>query len=231
MYFIFFIPIFYFILEIINKYYIVIARAFPAIITTITLINVFVNYNRSSVMLAILVLFSEFTTPFLKEFLFKGLMGDKTYPILGSGRRPKGAMNCGIIANGKKATSYGMPSGHSQVTTAFITYIILTIICSDDSNTESTASIHPSCLPFTHYSSKNIFPPLPFTFPPELEFMTNKYFISAVLATIALLIMYSRVYLGCHTIQQTVIGSIIGVLYAVLLKYYEPLIVEHTKNM
>lgn len=231
MHFIFFIPIFYFILEIIKKFSVVIARAFPAIITAVTLINVFVNYNRSSVMLAILVLFSEFTTPFLKEFLFKGLMGDKTYPILGSGLRPKGAMNCGIIANGKKATSYGMPSGHSQVTTAFITYIILTILCSDNSTTESTASIHPSCLPFAHYTSKNIFPPLPFAFPPELEFMTNKYFISAILTLIALLIMYSRVYLGCHTNQQTVVGGLIGVIFAVLLKYYEPLIVEHTKNM
>ena len=230
MHFIPFITVFYFVLEIIKKFSVVIARAFPAIITAVTLINVFVNYNRSSVMLAILVLFSEFTTPFLKEFLFKGLMGDKTYPILGSGLRPKGAMNCGIIANGKKATSYGMPSGHSQVTTAFVTYIILTILCSDNSTTESTASIHPSCLPFAHYSSKNIFPPLPFTFPPELEFMTNKYFISTILVLIALLIMYSRVYLGCHTIQQTVIGSLIGAIYAVLLKYYEPLIVEYTKQ-
>lgn len=230
MHFIPFITFFYFVLEIIKKFSIVIARAFPAIIIAVTLINVFVNYNRSSVMLAILVLFSEFTTPFLKEFLFKGLMGDKTYPILGSGLRPKGAMNCGIIANGKKATSYGMPSGHSQVTTAFVTYIILTILCSDNSTTESTASIHPSCLPFAHYSSKNIFPPLPFTFPPELEFMTNKYFISTILVLIALLIMYSRVYLGCHTIQQTVIGSLIGAIYAVLLKYYEPLIVEYTKQ-
>ena len=230
MHFIPFIPIFYFVLDIIKKYSIIIARAFPAIIITISLINVFVNYNRSSIMLAILVLFSEFSTPFLKEYLFKSLMGDKTYPILGSGHRPPGAMNCGMIANGKKATSYGMPSGHSQVTTAFVTYIILTLLSNNNINC-STSSIHPSCIPYAeHYTSKSIFPQLPFTIPSELEFMTNKYFISVALALLALLIMYSRVYLGCHTIQQTLVGSFIGFLYAVLLKYYEPLIVEHARK-
>ena len=36
-------------------------------------------------------LVDKFITPFLKNYVFKTLMGDKNYPILGIGKRPKGA--------------------------------------------------------------------------------------------------------------------------------------------
>lgn len=57
---------------------------------------------------------------YLKNYVFKPLMKNKKYPILGSGKRPKGAKNCGIVSNGKKADSYGMPSGHAQSIAFFL---------------------------------------------------------------------------------------------------------------
>ena len=51
-------------------------------------------------------------------------------PILGRFSRPEGATNCGtyLVYPDKPATSYGMPSGHSEINWYFITYIILDIL-------------------------------------------------------------------------------------------------------
>ncbi len=37
-------------------------------------------------------------------------------------------MNCGAFINGKKSTSYGMPSGHSQFASLLTTYIVLNLL-------------------------------------------------------------------------------------------------------
>jgi membrane-associated phospholipid phosphatase len=65
-------------------------------------------------------------------------MGDKKYPILGTGTRPPGAVDCGLYrtSNKKKCPtkSYGMPSGHSQSALLFSTYNILNLIKNNNSN-------------------------------------------------------------------------------------------------
>ena len=68
---------------------------------------------------------------FFKYLVFKPIMGDKVYPIIGTGTRPPGAMNCGnfredffnITIIPKLAVSYGFPSGHSQASGFFGTFI------------------------------------------------------------------------------------------------------------
>ena len=62
---------------------------------------------------------------FLKNNIFKPLMGNKNFPILGKGTRPPGAKNCSYFSNGKIAKSYGMPSGHAQ----YAAFILLFLLC------------------------------------------------------------------------------------------------------
>jgi membrane-associated phospholipid phosphatase len=60
----------------------------------------------------------------LKNAIFKPLMRDAVFPLLGSGLRPPGAKNCGLWSSEAKP-SYGMPSGHSQLITFFLTSQLL----------------------------------------------------------------------------------------------------------
>ena len=60
-----------------------------------------------------------------KNYVAKPLIGNKNIPILGIGKRPKGAKNCGVLSDGKIAKTYGMPSGHSQDAGFFMIYQIL----------------------------------------------------------------------------------------------------------
>jgi membrane-associated phospholipid phosphatase len=61
---------------------------------------------------------------FLKHSVFKPIMGNDTYPVIGRGARPDGAMDAGLFEYNKPAVSYGMPSGHAQSVTIFVTYLI-----------------------------------------------------------------------------------------------------------
>ena len=65
---------------------------------------------------------NTFINIFLKNNIFKPLMGNKNFPILGKGTRPPGAKNCSYFSNGKLAKSYGMPSGHAQSIAFFLTH-------------------------------------------------------------------------------------------------------------
>ena len=74
-----------------------------------------------------------FITNGLEKELFKSLyelLDVDTLPLIGKGERPEGATNCGtyLVYPDKPATSYGMPSGHSEINWYFITYIILDIL-------------------------------------------------------------------------------------------------------
>jgi len=121
----------------------------------------------------------------LKKF-FSILMGDKKYPLIGTGKRPIDAVSCGFFIPRKNfknlKNSYGMPSGHSQ-TFAFITTLIY--------------------LYLNKKQDKN-----------------NYKYIFLIIFT--LLAMFMRVYVEkCHTIQQTIAGSVIGIILAIILvKYY-----------
>ena len=54
----------------------------------------------------------------------KPLMGNRKYPVIGQGPRPKGAKACGLFENSKitDIKSYGMPSGHTQMAGFFTAY-------------------------------------------------------------------------------------------------------------
>ena len=107
---------------------------------------------------------------FLKNFIFKPLMKDKTFSIIGYGHRPYGAKNTGLLSTGNISTSYGMPSGHSQGVGFFLLY----------------------------------------------EILFKKYNIigNIILILLCFYLLYSRVNLGCHTTQQTLVGFLIGALIA-----------------
>jgi membrane-associated phospholipid phosphatase len=107
---------------------------------------------------------------FFKNFVFKPLMKEETFPIIGCGHRPIGAKNTGIISTGNVSTSYGMPSGHSQGVGFFLLY--------------------------------------------ELLFKKYNIIGNIILILICFYLLYSRINLGCHTTQQTLIGFTIGALFA-----------------
>ena len=83
--------------------------------------------NIDKLLVPIIYMSNDYIGHILKEYVFKPIMGDKTYPIIGSGMRPKGAKNCGIFATGKLATSYGMPSVHAQSVAFFLIYQLVAV--------------------------------------------------------------------------------------------------------
>ena len=123
------------------------------------------------------LILSNFVNGILKYSITKPILGNKTYPIIGSGARPKGASHCGIWKDPPdyKTKSYGMPSGHAQEATGFATYMIL-------QNISNGADI---------FDIRNI-----------------------IFSCLAIFIMYSRVYLNCHTVQQVIMGGLFGILSA-----------------
>ena len=86
------------------------------IITTLSYLN------NLSLLYIIKYLLNTQINYFLKYVVFKPLMGDNSFPIIGKGTRPEGSMNCvefrddffnpAIVPTLSK--SYGFPSGHPQ---------------------------------------------------------------------------------------------------------------------
>jgi membrane-associated phospholipid phosphatase len=119
---------------------------------------------------------------FLKNNVFKKIMGNSKLQILGYGKRPNGAMNCGNFRNdffnssikSKLSKSYGFPSGHSQTAGYFIAFI---------------------------YNNFN-----------------NNYYILIPSLIYSIYSAYSRVTLGCHTIEQVIFGYLFGIISYYLLK-------------
>jgi len=111
----------------------------------------------------------------LKCGIFKPLMGDKKYPILGYGCRPPKSKNTGLFKDDTFSKTYGMPSGHAQISWMFTVYWALKVW---KNKKRSNAS--------------KIIPLL-------------------MLLTFACGVTYSRVvWAKCHTIQQVIIGALIG---------------------
>lgn len=119
---------------------------------------------------------------YLKMFFKKVIYGNTDYiPILGYGRRPDGAKNCGIFIDEQnpnaKSTSFGMPSGHSNFATLCGVFWILYVLKNADL-----------------YQYTELY----------------KYFVVIFISCLSLSILISRYYLGCHTVQQIVLGGLIG---------------------
>jgi len=160
------------------KQILIIARAYPRLVLLASIIMYMYTQNIDFIFLTLALAINDTFNGFLKHYMFKPIMGNKKWPILGYGKRPKGAKNCGIIAQSPpvKAKSYGMPSGHASTALFFSTYLIRHLL---DSN-----------------------------------FKKNVEIIGILILTlIAFGIMYSRVYLKCHTIQQVIMGGLLGVSF------------------
>lgn len=133
--------------------------------------------------------------------LYKWSGGNELF-ILGSGSRPSGAKSCHFAIDNTKATSFGMPSGHSQIAWTIGTYLVCRLInrfidnLNKQKNNKATAEI----------------------------IMDDIWIFISVIVILAVVIYisYSRVYIeGCHTIQQVSVGGIVGVILGVIAFYFE----------
>ena len=141
-----------------------------------------------------------------KTLIFKPIynyLGVDILPILGLGSRPNhrniaiDIYNCD--SNDLITQSFGMPSGHSQIAWAIATYIICKVLKKI----------------IKHWINKN--------YKQSLLLI----FLIIIVISIATYISYSRVYIeNCHTIQQVIVGGIIGIISGLLIYYYENKIIR-----
>ena len=160
------------------KQILIIARGYPILVLLVSIIMYMYTQNIDFIFLTVAIITNDIFNGFLKHYLFKPIMGNKKWPILGFGKRPKGAKNCGVIAQSPpvKAKSYGMPSGHASTALFFSTYLIRHLL---DSNLKKNVEI-----------------------------------IGILILTLtAFGIMYSRVYLKCHTTQQVIFVGLLGAIF------------------
>jgi membrane-associated phospholipid phosphatase len=158
----------------------------------------------NSFYLLILVLLTNTLNGVLKYAVMEPLyrrLKVKELPILGIGGRPQGAISCQFDIDNKKAKSFGMPSGHSQIIWTVGTYLICFLIkrfvfnVSQNEDKTSTSTILENIWMFVS---------------------------SGIIISTMIFISYSRVYIeGCHTIQQVVVGGFIGTVLGFLAFYFE----------
>ena len=153
-----------------NEYLLDVARQFPSIANVTTLITMIIWQKKEFYVLFWLMIFSEVSNKVFKK-IAKYFMGKKKYPIIGYGLRPN------IAKSGPYKTkrhTYGMPSGHSEISACFASFLIL----------------------FTYFEKKYSF--------------IKQFIIIVSLLFTNIYVMFSRVYEKWHTVQQTIIGSVIG---------------------
>jgi membrane-associated phospholipid phosphatase len=184
------------------------ARTSPVILQIIMILYAMMVPGFNSFYLVILVILTTLFNAFLKYAVMKPLykwLGSNDLFLLGSGSRPSGAMSCKFALDGKKATSFGMPSGHSQIAWTIGTYLICRLINRFIDNVNQNSKQNNN----TKLAS--------------LILDDIWIFISiGVILGIMIFISYSRVYIeGCHTIQQVSIGGIIGLILGIIAFYFE----------
>jgi membrane-associated phospholipid phosphatase len=150
-------------------------RAYPLITTFSSFISYFITNEVDLLMFTIFLLVADSLNYILKHYIMKPIMGNRKWPILGTGTRPKDAKHCSIFqSTGKgKSNTYGMPSGHSQNAVLFSMYIISNLVNNN------------------------------------LNYLTKVIGI-LIFSVIPIVVMYSRVHFKCHTIQQVIIGGLLG---------------------
>ncbi len=138
------------------------------------------------------------------EFLYNKLNVEKL-PILGRGQRPIGFKNCSDVPTCEKIPSafiFGMPSGHSQ--TAWFIFIFMVLYLNDIIQKKKQNSS----------TSKNTYYNLWLAFGIILGLIISIY------------ISYSRVAVGCHTIQQVILGGILGMIFGTISYFISKIIIE-----
>ena len=183
-----------------------IARTSPVLFIILLLINCIVSPSVNSFYLFIVYILVNLSNWFIKNAIVKPiykLTGKTKLPILGIGARPYGASSCHFTLDGKPATTFGMPSGHSQLAWFISTYILCKIISNWKNNDNDTRS-NPKETVITIFS--------------YLWLIAS----SIIILSIAFYISYSRVYIeGCHTKQQVILGGILGVACGFITYYFE----------
>ena len=183
-----------------------IARTSPVLFIILLLINFIVSPSVNSFYLFIVYILVNLSNWFIKNAIVKPiykLTGKTKLPILGIGARPYGASSCHFTLDGKPATTFGMPSGHSQLAWFISTYILCKIISNWKNNDNDTRS-NPKETVITIFS--------------YLWLIAS----SIIILSIAFYISYSRVYIeGCHTKQQVILGGILGVACGFITYYFE----------
>ena len=139
------------------------------------------------------------------EFLYDKLKV-KNLPILGRGQRPIGFKNCSNTPDCESipdAFAFGMPSGHAQ--TAWFIFIFVVLYLNDIINNKKKTA---------QTNTKEIYYKLWLAFSIIIGLVISFY------------ISYSRVANGCHTIQQVILGSIIGLVFGTASYFLSKVIIE-----
>lgn len=175
------------------------AKLSPAIYFIVVIFNAILNPNFESAYLLCCYAIAFFSVPLVKDIIFKPiyyLSNRKELPILGLGVRPPGARGCSLGGSDEISLSFGMPSGHSSLTFFISAYIFLNIYNMD----------------YQQFSN-------------PLAMKVLFAIIAAIMLMVSFFIIYSRVEIaGCHTLQQVIMGSIIGVGLGYLAFYLKPII-------
>jgi membrane-associated phospholipid phosphatase len=182
------------------------ARTSPVVCPILLFMNCIIYPSFNSFYIFIVYILTMLLNYFEKVLIFKPLyklLDKTTLPILGRGLRPEGANSCTFILDGKDAKQFGMPSGHSQLAWTLATYFICRIIVNfkNKNDNDDINDKNKTILAFDY--------------------------IWVILSCIFLImsawyISYSRVYIeGCHTIQQVIIGGILGICGGFIIYYFE----------
>ena len=180
------------------------ARISPVLYDVFVILWIIIQRTKASSFLFILLIFTSIVNFGLKNLVFKPLY--KYFPqletsFLNRGIRPNGAKSCGVSLTkyDELAFSFGMPSGHSQITWTFTTYFICILF---QTHLNLFSSIH------------------------AIEYLARCMLVIALIM-MSLYISYSRVAIeGCHTAQQVIIGGVIGVIIGYLGFVFENRIVS-----
>ena len=176
-----------------------ILRAMPVMTVFYSTVNLIQNPGYKAFILFIALMYDKIFNVGMKTFAEFGydLYGKDEIPVLGRGKRPEGAKNtaCFLKYPEQISTSFGMPSGHSQNAWLFATYLIMNILYN------------------SNYTNNLL----------DNNIIGNKTIINCLklcsvitVIGIASMVSISRVIERCHTIQQVVIGGMIGSLLGYL---------------
>ena len=183
-----------------NKLNPTLSRSTPEIFLYLSLLNCMINPSYQSFYLFVAYNSINLSNWIIKHLIVKPIyehLGTKSLPILGIGKRPTNATSCGTYLDGLLSTTYGMPSGHSQIAWSVAIYFILKIIKNWYNNDKENK---------------------PITIIGYIWIILS----CIIILGIATYISYSRVYIeGCHTIQQVIIGGILGCVMGFLVFFFE----------
>ena len=101
-----------------------IAKVSPLLMFATAIMGYLLTYEKTFLLLLLGFSGNTIINYIIKHFIMKPIMGNRKYPVIGQGPRPKGAKACGLFDNSKitDIKSFGMPSGHAQMAGFFTAY-------------------------------------------------------------------------------------------------------------